>query len=237
MSWGAALGGIASGVLGYLGQKEANAANAELAENQMAFQERMRANQYQTTVTDLKAAGLNPMLAYSQGGAGNLQGATAQMGSALGAAGNSAKEAAMAVSQIEQLKVQNYATEQQGEQAYTQSLKNIDDAARSRAEAENIRTNTTSEILRQSGLKFSEEQARAQINQLNSSARLSRATSAYTEATQPEAEATGKAYKDMPNLKKGERVVQAVSAGVNSAKNLRDMARPILSKTYNYGVR
>jgi hypothetical protein len=243
MSWGAALGGIASGVLSYIGQKDTNAAQAQQAQNQMDFQERMRANQYQTTVADLKAAGLNPMLAYTQGGAGNLQGAQAQIGNPLGEAANSAKEGAMAVGQLAQLKVQNYATEMQGEQSYTQAQKNIDDAALSRENAENVRQQTTSEILRQAGLKLSKEQAEAQINQMNSSARLSRATSAYTEATQPEAVATGKAYEDMPNLKKGERVVQAVSAGVNSAKNLRDMARPTPSrttnfnKTYNYGVR
>lgn len=35
----------------------------------------MRANQYQTAVRDMRKAGLNPMLAYMQGGAGNLSGA------------------------------------------------------------------------------------------------------------------------------------------------------------------
>jgi len=55
----------------------ANAASAESAARQMDFQERMRETQYQTTVKDLMAAGLNPMLAYSQGGAGTPSGAAA----------------------------------------------------------------------------------------------------------------------------------------------------------------
>jgi len=51
--------------------------SAEQAQKQMDFQERMRASQYQTAVQDLSAAGLNPMLAYQQGGAGTPQGASA----------------------------------------------------------------------------------------------------------------------------------------------------------------
>jgi len=95
------IGGLAGGLLGFIGQQQtnqknwdiANAANessAAQAQRQMDFQERMRQTQYQTAVEDMKKSGLNPMLAYSQGGAGTPTGAmgsvsTAQMKNALGA--------------------------------------------------------------------------------------------------------------------------------------------------------
>jgi len=95
------IGGIAGGVLGFIGQQQtnqknwdiadaANRASAAQAQAQMDFQERMRQTQYQTAIEDMKKAGLNPMLAYSQGGAGVPTGAmgsvsTAKMENALGA--------------------------------------------------------------------------------------------------------------------------------------------------------
>jgi hypothetical protein len=88
-----AASGIAGSVLGFVGQQQtnqkswdiaqsANAASAQQAQQQMDFQERMRATQYQTAMEDMKKAGLNPMLAASQGGAGTPSGAMGQVSTA-----------------------------------------------------------------------------------------------------------------------------------------------------------
>lgn len=72
------LGEIISGILGFAGQKKANAANLKIAREQMQFQERMSNTAYRRAAADLEGAGLNRILALGSP-ASTPQGAKAEM--------------------------------------------------------------------------------------------------------------------------------------------------------------
>ncbi len=91
-------------VASLLGARGQNKRQRKMAREQMAFQERMSSTAYQRSTADMKAAGLNPMLAFEQGGASSPGGAQAQQQNVIEPAVSSAKGGAMMRSELMSMK-------------------------------------------------------------------------------------------------------------------------------------
>jgi len=100
----------AMAVASFIGNERTNSANAAQAEQNRSFQEDMSNTSYQRAVADLKSAGLNPMLAYSKGGATTPSGAQATMTNSAGSAADSFSRGSLIAEQKSNLTAQTGAT-------------------------------------------------------------------------------------------------------------------------------
>lgn len=90
-----------TGLISYIGGRNQNREAIDNSREQMAFQERMSSTAYQRAMQDMKLAGLNPILAYKQGGASSPAGSQAPVQEVLGKSASSALEARRLHKEIE----------------------------------------------------------------------------------------------------------------------------------------
>lgn len=219
---------IAAGVSGGLaafGQERTNAQNAQLARDQMAFQERMSGTSYQRAVADMMAAGLNPMLAYSQGGSSTPSGQTAVMQNALGAGATSATQgyqtALNAALNVADIKLKG---EQAGAAGAQEDL--------NRANMNLALVEAANKSAQLPGHQQFGKQVASIIQQNNAIAASNTAQAAQRTAELPESQAIGKLYSGDKGvyIKGAERVGQAAAGlgiGASSATSaVSNMFRP-----------
>jgi hypothetical protein len=118
-------GDILGPAASYFGQSSANSASQASSREQMQFQKDMSSTAYQRATKDMMAAGLNPMLAYSQGGASTPGGASYTAQDALSPAVKLGIEGRNSNSAISLQRAQTDSTQASADFSKAQTLKTV----------------------------------------------------------------------------------------------------------------
>jgi len=200
-------GDIIGGIFGSSSTKKANKANIQLQRENQAWMKEMSNTSYQRSTQDMLAAGLNPMLGFSQGGAStpSSSAATVEPNMAMSRATTSAASKAMMAAQISLTNQQ--ARKAAAEADYTQ--------AHTAANVPELSFRSTQESNRMSA---EVDKIVAEINQLNTQGKL-------TDAQREQALAQAKQLREMlPYLKEASGIdTQLKKYQTNSAKAESDL--------------
>lgn len=186
-------------------QDDAQTFNAQQAQMQRDWSERMSSTQYQRVVKDMQAAGLNPMLAYHQGGAGTPAGASASSGGAIARGGSAQMQAGM--------------------QSASQIAVNDALIEKTQAEAEEIRARTQTypvniERMQQEILESIEriETLRQQVRTGASSAAHMDQQVRNLQETLPQIRASTRQLDALAKLNEAQAIERLTASGVNEAQ-------------------
>lgn len=248
------IGGIAATIIGGLvgrrGQQQANETNVALSQDQMNFQERMSSTAYQRATADMRAAGLNPALAYGQGGASTPTGSMAQVQNAAAPMQNSARDAMGVLSEVQGIQQSKAVSDQATATAdklrsetLDRDINNAEALARIRTtntqgdvnysmvgknEAETLterqRTQATSNAAEASRIENERQRALLSAEQrgdvFSSDVQRRKAVSKLTELQLPQAEQEAKYFRDTPGYSGVSRTLGLFNPFASSASKI-----------------
>lgn len=204
--------------------------SAEQAQKQMDFQERMRNTSYQSAVADMKAAGLNPMLTVTQGGAAVPAGAAGTRPSAIGQQAqlrNPGESLISSAASLSQVKAD--LEKKEAETVESISRTGVNDETR-----KNVSADTTLKILEAPNVSQKTKNMAAELLLMQARTSATNAeetarrldTAIRTEGDLPEAKSKGNFYLKTPwNPQMAEHLGKVGSSAVDIARSLKSLKR------------